>query len=58
VLEHAGLLTRTVAGRTHYVALQPARLHEAGEWIAYYRRFWERRLDALERLLEAPQEGS
>jgi DNA-binding transcriptional ArsR family regulator len=52
VLEQAGLLTRTVAGRTHYVALQPERLREANEWIAYYRHFWEQRLDALERLLE------
>jgi DNA-binding transcriptional ArsR family regulator len=58
VLEHAGLLTRTVAGRTHSIALQPARLDEASEWITYYRRFWERRLDALARLLESHQDGS
>lgn len=58
VLEQAGLLTRTVAGRTHYIALQPARLAEANEWIAHYRHFWERRLDALESLLESRQDGS
>ena len=52
VLEQAGLLTRTVEGRTHYISLQTARLREAGEWITYHRRFWERRLDALENLLE------
>jgi DNA-binding transcriptional ArsR family regulator len=58
VLEDAGLLTRTVAGRTHYMTLQPARLREASEWLAYYRSFWEERLDALERLLEPGPEGS
>ena len=56
VLEGAGLLTRTVVGRTHYLAVRPARLREASEWIAFYRPFWERRLDALERLLESPPE--
>jgi DNA-binding transcriptional ArsR family regulator len=58
VLEGAGLVTRTIAGRTHSIALQPEGLREAGEWIAYYRPFWERRLDALERLLESQQDGA
>jgi DNA-binding transcriptional ArsR family regulator len=58
VLEDAGLLTRTVAGRTHYVALAPARLREASAWIVYHQRFWEARLDALEALLESPADGS
>jgi DNA-binding transcriptional ArsR family regulator len=56
VLEQAGLLERTVAGRTHHVALQTERLREANEWIAYYQGFWEQRLDALQRLLEPPHD--
>lgn len=50
-LESAGLLRREVRGRTHWCHLDPAPLAEAHDWLSYYRRFWNRRLDALERLL-------
>lgn len=51
VLEQAGLLRREVRGREHHCALEPAPLQGAAEWIAFYQRFWEHRLDALEALL-------
>jgi len=51
VLERAGLLRREVRGREHHCALEPGPLEGAAEWIAFYRRFWEHRLDALEALL-------
>lgn len=51
VLEGAGLVNRTVAGRTHVFRLVPARLAEATEWLRYYERFWNERLDALARAL-------
>ena len=54
VLEHAGLISRNIQGRTHHCSLEPAQLREAGAWIDYYRPFWERRLDALERFLIDP----
>jgi DNA-binding transcriptional ArsR family regulator len=53
VLETAGLVTRTVSGRDHLIALQPARLAEASAWIDTYRTFWESRLDKFAEALEA-----
>jgi DNA-binding transcriptional ArsR family regulator len=52
VLEGAGLVNRTISGRTHVFRLSPARLAEATEWLRYYERFWNERLDALEQLLK------
>jgi DNA-binding transcriptional ArsR family regulator len=51
VLDHAGLVRRTVRGREHHLALDARPLAEADDWIDGYRRFWEERLDALDRLL-------
>ena len=52
-LERAGLVRRTVEGRTHRCRLDAAPLAEAQEWIRFYERFWGERLDALESLLRA-----
>jgi len=58
VLEAAGLLKRTVEGRTHTCRLDPAPLSQAREWLEFYERFWTDRLDALERALtEDPSIG-
>ena len=51
VLERAGLVRRTVRGRTHHCRLEAARLAKALKWIAFYQRFWNERLDALDSLL-------
>ena len=51
VLEKAGLIKRDIRGREHHCSLEPKPLKTAAEWIAYHRRFWETRLDALEDLL-------
>ena len=51
-LEAAGLIRRTVEGRTHRCRLEPGPLHGVGRWLRHYERFWNRRLDALERALE------
>lgn len=48
VLEAAGLVRRSVAGRDHVLSLRPAPLVEAGRWIDAHRAFWESRLDALD----------
>ena len=48
VLEHAGLVTRTIRGRSHLCRLQAARLAEANAWLRRYERFWNDKLDALE----------
>jgi DNA-binding transcriptional ArsR family regulator len=51
VLEGAGLLSRTIDGRTHRCRLEARALAQADRWIAYYQRFWTGRLDALEATL-------
>lgn len=50
-LEQAGLVTRRVDWRTHYICLNPGPLRAAHEWLDFYRAFWENRLDALEQFL-------
>ncbi|WP_214366775.1 ArsR/SmtB family transcription factor [Pseudonocardia sp. H11422] len=47
-LEGAGLVQRTVEGRTHVCRLDPAPLAWAHEWIRSYEQFWSDRLDSLE----------
>jgi DNA-binding transcriptional ArsR family regulator len=54
VLEDAGLLRRTVQGRRHYCRLRPAPLASANEWLRFYERFWNERLDALDTVLSEP----
>ncbi len=49
VLERAGLIRREIVGREHHCRLDPEPLHKASAWLDHYRRFWEIRLDALER---------
>lgn len=57
VLENAGLVTRTIRGRTHLCRLQAARLAEADAWLRRYERFWNEKLDTLESLLRAEDEA-
>jgi len=52
VLEKAGLLTRTKKGRVNYCYLNANPLKDAGKWLVFYRRFWDTKLDALEKFLE------
>ena len=56
VLERAGLVRRTVQGRTHRCRLEPQPLAAAQAWITFYQRFWTARLDALETLLRPDRE--
>jgi DNA-binding transcriptional ArsR family regulator len=51
VLEGAGLLSRTVEGRTHVCRIEARPLAEADAWLSFYQRFWASRLDDLERAL-------
>ena len=52
MLENAGLISRSVQGRTHVCSLQAAPMAEAEQWLRFYERFWNDRLDALERELQ------
>jgi DNA-binding transcriptional ArsR family regulator len=51
VLERAELVRRRVAGRDHFLSLNPAPLDEAAAWISQQRRLWSWRLSRLEKIL-------
>ncbi len=50
VLERAGLVRRTVMGRRHVCRLDPGPLASADEWLRFYERYWNEKLDALDRI--------
>ena len=52
-LERAGLVERRIRGRDHWIELRPEPLRDAASWLALYRSFWNRRLDALDDLLRS-----
>ena len=57
VLERARLIVRTKQGRVSRCRLAAGPLKDAAEWIAFYRQFWERQLEALaQHLAERPEE--
>jgi DNA-binding transcriptional ArsR family regulator len=47
VLKRAGLLVQEKDGRIRRCQLIAEPLQAAGDWIGYYRQFWEERFDAL-----------
>lgn len=51
VLEQAGLLSRTIEGRSHRCRIEAGPLAAADRWLGYYERFWSLRLDDLESAL-------
>lgn len=57
-LEHAGLIRREVRGRTHICRLDPGPLAAAQEWLTFYERFWNNRLDVLDRILREEDQGN
>lgn len=55
VLEAAGLVTRTVRGRTHVLALEMTALDEGRAWMDRQHEVWERLFDAVDHQLLAPR---
>ena len=51
VLEVAGVVERTVQGRTHQLRLNVAVLNEAADWLDRQRLVWDRMFDAVEEQL-------
>lgn len=47
VLENAGLLRRTIDGRTHLCRFDAKPLKQASEWMRFYEAFWNEKFDAL-----------
>ena len=53
ILERAGLVSRRVVGRDHFLALETAPLNELTTWMQRQRTAWTHRLDKLEAALRA-----
>ena len=53
LLERAGLVRRRVAGRDHFLSLEPKPFDELTQWMQQTREFWSARVDALEAALRA-----
>jgi DNA-binding transcriptional ArsR family regulator len=56
VLESAGVVVRTVEGRTHRLRLEPRALAGPADWFDRQRAVWEQMFDAVEDLLSDPRE--
>jgi hypothetical protein len=52
MLEEAGVVGRVIDGRTHRLALRPAALAEASDWIESQRARWERLFDVVGEYLD------
>lgn len=50
-LEEAGVISRTVEGRTHRLALETDSLAEAVAWMERQRAAWERMFDVVDEYL-------
>jgi DNA-binding transcriptional ArsR family regulator len=55
VLDDAGLVTRSKAGRTVTVRLRPQPMREVMEWLRRYERFWSEGLDRLRAYAESKE---
>ena len=53
ILERAGLVRRRIAGRDHFLSLDPDPLDAAARWMLREREAWTARLDRLEAALRA-----
>jgi DNA-binding transcriptional ArsR family regulator len=51
VLESSGVVLRQRQGRDHVLSINARSLDEVDGWIGRTRRYWDERLDAMERLL-------
>jgi DNA-binding transcriptional ArsR family regulator len=56
VLERAGVVVRTVEGRTHQLDLNVVPLVEAADWFDRQRAIWTRMFDAVDDLLSERKE--
>jgi DNA-binding transcriptional ArsR family regulator len=53
VLTEAGLVTEQKVGRETRYKLKPEGLRELKQWLAYYERFWDKKLMALKSFVES-----
>lgn len=56
VLKEAGLVRKRKVGRETRYHLNAAPLREVRDWVSFYERFWQQRIDRLRDLLEEESE--
>lgn len=56
VLERAGLIIKRKVGRKHYILLAPDNFKDATEYLEWYKKLWETRLDDLDKYLRSTNE--
>ena len=57
ILTECGLISIKQQGRERYCEARLEKLNEVSDWVAQYRQFWERKLDALELYLKEIQQN-
>lgn len=55
ILADAGLLSEHKVGRETRYKLQPEPLKELKQWLSYYERFWDNKLNALKNFVESDE---
>jgi len=53
VLQDGQLISVQAQGRSRVNHLEPCALQSAGEWLDYFRQFWDDRFAALQQAIEA-----
>ena len=57
VLEEAGLVTRTVTGRTHLLRLVHPTFEAPASWLDRQRALWESKLNTIAEMIDEEQRG-
>lgn len=52
ILSECGLIIVKQSGRERYCSADNQKLKEVDDWLSHYRKFWNRKLDALGDFLE------
>lgn len=52
ILSESGLIKVNRQGREHYCRSDLGPLHEVSDWLGFFEKFWNMRLDALKNYLE------
>ncbi len=57
ILSDAGLVRKRKVGRETRYKLEPEPLQDLKEWLSYFERYWDNKLAALQRYVEAGDDG-
>lgn len=52
ILEECGLVTIDQHGRERFCNVNPEPLNEVYDWLSYFDKFWDKKLNSLKKLLE------